>query len=39
LESSIGVFVVLGMSLVVVAAATMVIIALLRWRRGSGRTA
>jgi hypothetical protein len=39
LESSIGAFVVLGRSLVIVAAATMVIIALLRGRRGSGRTA
>jgi len=39
LESSISVFVVLGMSLVIGAAATMVIIALLRGRRGSGRVA
>jgi len=39
LESSISVLVVVGMSLVVGAAATMVIVALLRGRRGSGRTA
>jgi hypothetical protein len=39
LESPISVFVVLGMSLVVVGAATMVIIALLRGRRGSRRAA
>jgi hypothetical protein len=39
LESSISVLVVLGMSLVIGAAATMVIIALLRGRRDGGRTA
>jgi hypothetical protein len=39
LESPISVLVVLGMSLVIGAAATLVIIALLRGRRDRGRTA
>jgi len=39
LESSISVLVVLGMSLVIGAAATMVVIALLRARRDNRRTA